>query len=667
MKITVKTISLILVLIFALSAFASCGGDGKSKQQVTTDAGSEQEEPVESGLSLKILSFNLRYDTTSHPLMGTDYRGAHLMEVIDKYTPDSIGFCEATDDWMNYLRPEMKSRGYDYVGLGRDAGKDSDTLKGTGNEHTPVFYNSEKYTLIDSGNFWLSTTPDQPGSIDWNSACKRVCSWVLLEDKESGKRYAHFATHLDHVSIEAQYNGIRVIENKINKIYEKYGNIGVILSGDLNCSAYEQAQKNYIPYTYNFVTTYLDDSRVIAKKKGVDGSTWSGYQNPVDWENGRKSDNDKPAIDTTTAPIDYILTSKGRFDVSYYTVVDDTFTFEYKDKTWHNHPISDHYGLYVECTVKGGDSPAGYDESHLIGREAAMSISESMPAIPAGSIDLAKNATLKSGVKGDVTALKSDGAMLKSDLNSKVKTTDLYMELTAKFDSATEIDSITVKTGGGSAPLWAECFVSEKGASWDKVGATITEQLKNNTAYTWTLGKQAKVKYVKVVFISVEKNTEIDRFAVYGPGVEVTDPTDGKLTLIPVSGPKAGENEGYEKIADGDEETKFYINTGKNDLSPLVFKIEGYANPVKYTMTSANDTPDYPDRVPAGWILYGSSDGENWSVIDEVDDPGMEADKFVTYEYPLSVNGIYSYFKLEFKLGSTGKTQISEFEIFKSE
>ena len=57
--------------------------------------------------------------------MGTDVRGEHLMEIVEKYAPDSIGFQEATNDWMNYLRDAMEELGYAYAGCrqGRRSGR----------------------------------------------------------------------------------------------------------------------------------------------------------------------------------------------------------------------------------------------------------------------------------------------------------------------------------------------------------------------------------------------------------------------------------------------------------------------------------------------------------------------------------------------------------------
>ena len=132
------------------------------------------------------MTFNLRYDTNSHPCMSTEIRGGHLMQVIDKYQPDSIGFNEATNNWMNYLRVEMKKRGYECVGVGRDAGDTGTHLSGQGNEHTPIFYRADKYELLEDETFWLSTIPSKKGSKAWNTANKRICTYAVLKNKETG-------------------------------------------------------------------------------------------------------------------------------------------------------------------------------------------------------------------------------------------------------------------------------------------------------------------------------------------------------------------------------------------------------------------------------------------------------------------------------------------------
>ncbi|MGM9681083.1 MAG: hypothetical protein ACI3XR_06215 [Eubacteriales bacterium] len=620
------------------------------------DSDGSSESPETAGLSLKCLSFNLRYDTTSHPLMATGIRGAHLMTVIEKYMPDSIGFCEATDDWMNYLRVEMGNLGYEYVGLGRDSGQDSPSLTGTGNEHTPVFYNATRFELVEGNTFWLSTTPDVAGSTDWNSACKRVCSYVVLKEKESGQIYAHFATHLDHVSEEAQHNSIRVIQSYINDVLKQYGDIGIVLSGDFNAVSFDLTNPDYRPVTYNFTTSFMDDSHAIAASVGVDGSTWSGFQNPTEWESGHASQSDKPNVDTDTSPIDYIFLSKGSADVSYYTVVDDTFTFDYNGKTWYNQPISDHYGVYIECSLYANRS-SDPDESASIDIPAALTSSTALPAPSDGVSDLIADATLSSGLSSSVSALKEDGKY--ATLIARRSKSHVYWEITSDLGEPFSVTSVSFLTADTNCPVGAECFVSGDKTTWEKVGPSILGQTEPSTCYTWTLEQAVSAKYVKIVFFDCLPSTKLDRISVLGQEYD-----DGSVHLTPVSGPKSGQDEGYEKIIDKDLTTKFYINTSKDALSPLVFVADAAVAPTRYTLSTANDNSTYTDRLPEGWIIYGSADGENWTVIVEVVNPEMESKDYETYEYTMDSSEAYLYFKLEIDLASSGKVQFSEFALY---
>ena len=622
-----------------------------------TEPGGEPEPEPEGGMPLKLMEFNLRYDTTSHPLMATDVRGAHLMQVIDRYAPDSIGFCEATDDWMNYLREEMGKRGYAYVGVGRDSGQDGSELSGNGNEHNPVFYNTKRFKLLEGDTFWLSTTPHVAGSQSWDAVCKRVCSYAVLKERDGDGVYIHMATHLDHISYEAQHNGVRVIQNRLNSLIEKYGDVGVVLSGDFNCIAADTANVGYRPVTYNFVTSFMDDSRQLAAKIGVDGSSWSGYQNPDKWEAGDRTYGDNPRIDLSKLPIDYIFLRRGSFKVSYYTVVDDKFTFDYEGKTYHDHPISDHYGLYTEARFFK-DRAAAPDESKSIDRAAALTMG-AMPA-PGALSDLSQAATFS----GTLRATTYDN--LKEDNNpAKLRTvalgrTDIYWEITGKLRALSTISSIAVSTAESGMPSGMECFVSDNGSDWEKVGETVFGELTASTAYTWTLEQAVDAKYVKVIFFNCGVDAQIDRIAVFGQSVDLDE-----LTLTPVSGPQtdnAAEN--YEKAFDGNVKTKFYHNTAKSPLMPLVFKTDGETTAVRYALTTANDHNINTDRLPTGWTLFGSNDGENWAIISKVDKPGMQSINYKTYTYLIENPAAYSWYKIEFTVSSSGRMQLSEIALY---
>lgn len=176
----------------------------------------------------------------------------------------------------------------------------------------PCFYRKDLYTLVDKGSFWLSETPDEM-SIDWGSACYRICSYVVLEEKESGEQFAVFNTHLDHISEEARINGIKVVLDKI----EQFGGMPSVLMGDFNA---EEDSETYRSAVENF-----SDTKYLTEKT----MTSATYQN---W--GKALDNDC---------IDYVMVSKSGFTVNEYKVVQTTYDGVYP---------SDHFPLSVSLNLK---------------------------------------------------------------------------------------------------------------------------------------------------------------------------------------------------------------------------------------------------------------------------------------------------------------------------
>ena len=51
----------------------------------------------------------------------------------------------------------------------------------TEDEHMGVFYRKDRLRVRDSGNFWLSDTPDVPGSRTWGNILPRMVTWARFE------------------------------------------------------------------------------------------------------------------------------------------------------------------------------------------------------------------------------------------------------------------------------------------------------------------------------------------------------------------------------------------------------------------------------------------------------------------------------------------------------
>jgi endonuclease/exonuclease/phosphatase family metal-dependent hydrolase len=173
-------------------------------------------------LNLKVMTFNIRYD---NPGDG-DYRWAlrlpMVTEVVRSENPDIIGMQEVLKNQLTDLEKILPD--YTHVGVGRDDGKDQ-------GEFAPVFFKSNRFDKRAEGTFWLSETPDVPGSKSWGTACTRIVTWVKLYDKRFRRKVFVFNTHFDHVSKEARNQSAYLL---ISAIHQVAGKNWVIVTGDFN-------------------------------------------------------------------------------------------------------------------------------------------------------------------------------------------------------------------------------------------------------------------------------------------------------------------------------------------------------------------------------------------------------------------------------------------------
>ncbi|MCI8360364.1 MAG: endonuclease/exonuclease/phosphatase family protein [Clostridiales bacterium] len=258
-----------------------------------------------------ILTQNLRYDTSGENAL--ERRGPRLLHILEKYAPDSIGFQEATPQWMDWLRGRLT--GYVGVGVGRDNGRD----KG---EFSPVFYRADRFSLKDGGTFWLSETPDRVSGPAWNAACARICTWAALEDRQAGL-FLHMNTHTDHVSVEAMCRGSELILSRLKALREKYGPIPAVVTGDFNgeehSSVYAVMAASDSP---------VGDAKYLAGRQiNACGS----------FHNFLKVDVSKHT------PIDYIFLTPDALRAKTYQVVTDNPDGGY---------VSDHYAVFAELETK---------------------------------------------------------------------------------------------------------------------------------------------------------------------------------------------------------------------------------------------------------------------------------------------------------------------------
>jgi endonuclease/exonuclease/phosphatase family metal-dependent hydrolase len=112
-------------------------------------------------------------------------RKAPLQAALDQARPDLLCVQEATPEQVAFLEESLPEHGR--VGIGRDGG--------AGGEHCAIYFNRKRFTAIGSNTFWLEEPIDQPRA---GSALdvKRICTWVRLRDRVSGRTVRVYNTHL---------------------------------------------------------------------------------------------------------------------------------------------------------------------------------------------------------------------------------------------------------------------------------------------------------------------------------------------------------------------------------------------------------------------------------------------------------------------------------------
>ena len=179
--------------------------------------------------AIRVASYNIRLSPGDRDTPNAwEERKADLVALVRKMDLDAFGMQEVCPDQADYLRRELPE--FAFVGDHRGADRKSD-------EASPVFYRKSRFEAEKSGTFWLSETPEVPASKSWGTACTRVCSYLVLRDKATGKRFCFANTHTDHISELAREKGMLLI---VERMKEFGRGAPIVFTGDHNCRETEK-------------------------------------------------------------------------------------------------------------------------------------------------------------------------------------------------------------------------------------------------------------------------------------------------------------------------------------------------------------------------------------------------------------------------------------------
>ncbi|MDO4263040.1 MAG: endonuclease/exonuclease/phosphatase family protein [Deinococcus sp.] len=184
------------------------------------------------------MTYNVRYDNPEDPFTW-DNRQDDVAALIAQTAPDVLGVQEAVSHQVQDLAAGLP--GYAYVGQGR--GPDNPALKYTkkAGEWNPIFYKTGRLELQDSGTFWLSDTPGNPGSFGPGFSLPRIATWAKFRAPAQGREVLVVNTHFPHEDTAA---GQRAYAASVllRQIEALRGTRPVILTGDFNLDTADSAE-----------------------------------------------------------------------------------------------------------------------------------------------------------------------------------------------------------------------------------------------------------------------------------------------------------------------------------------------------------------------------------------------------------------------------------------
>ena len=261
---------------------------------------------------LRMMTYNIRFDNPADGVHAWPNRKELVASVIRFHKADIIGVQEALEYQIQDLMELLP--GYDWVGVGRN--------EDGGGEFSAILYRSSVVAVKAAQTFWLSESPDEPGSKSWDSSLPRIATWAHFVTSSDGRELFVLNTHFDHRGEQARLESARLLKEQVSKLAN---GLPVIVMGDLNATS-EQ------PPLVLLSDTPLSDGRSL--RDGFVHSIVPHHGPASTWTGFTKIEADRR--------IDYIFASED-LPIHYHAILTDKLEDRYP---------SDHLPVLVEVELK---------------------------------------------------------------------------------------------------------------------------------------------------------------------------------------------------------------------------------------------------------------------------------------------------------------------------
>lgn len=260
---------------------------------------------------LHVMTFNIRYDNPGDSLNAWPFRKDKAASQVLFHQTHLLGIQEALHSQVLDLQQGLPQ--FRYIGVGRTDGKQA-------GEYSAIFYDTTRLQPLTSGTFWLSLTPEVPGSKSWDAAITRIVTWARFRDKKANQEFFAFNTHFDHIGKEARRESARLL---LERIHQMAGNQPVVLTGDFNAKPSDEPIQ-VLTNTTGLI--HVQDTKALSRQP---------HYGPTGTFNGwgpKEVDNE---------PIDYIFIRNGVEVLQHATL----------SQTWQGRFSSDHFPVFAVLVI----------------------------------------------------------------------------------------------------------------------------------------------------------------------------------------------------------------------------------------------------------------------------------------------------------------------------
>lgn len=252
-------------------------------------------------MKINIISFNIRSRDDKNGNSIAE-RAPRLSAITSRYDADIIGFQEYKPAWESHIADSYSDQ-YDMFSKYRNETTDI--------EASPILWRRDTFDCIKTGYFWLSDTPEiESRGWDEKYNCYRMCVYVILKHKSSGKTFTVMNTHFGFGD-KGQVASANLIYDYSKKISEN----PTLIVGDFNMKPDSAGYAAMIKHFRDVNTCTANDL----------STTYHNYR----------------PEEITTGHIDYCFIDKNIIPLNQ-KIMTDTVEGKYP---------SDHFGLYIELDI----------------------------------------------------------------------------------------------------------------------------------------------------------------------------------------------------------------------------------------------------------------------------------------------------------------------------